>query len=222
MFQLKVQVVIFLLVMSAVSCRSPVNFESEIIEKSDTLPLPFDSTTLYFQSVGKGGTEVNLVRANVNPYYSWMLYKFNEPVLKDYHGSKEVYRFTWLRSFNHPVVVRVEKHAEIISISGNVSNGAGGFGPGEIIFDTTFSGTLEHIDTISGILSSAGFWSLDTESKDNIGLDGSKWIIEAYKNHQYHVVVRWSPAKGIAFRRIGEYLISISGIKNENGEDIDY
>jgi hypothetical protein len=220
---MRLPVVILSLFILAASCGEPIDERSEFPNTLDTLPLPLDSTTLYFPSGDAGvNTHMNSVGASENPWYSYMLTAFNEPVLKDYQGNREVYRFTWLRSFDHPVVVRVEKHAEIISISGKVSNGAGGYRPGEIIFDTTFNGTLEHIDTISSILSSAGFWSLGTESRDNIGLDGSKWIIEAYRNNQYQVVVRWSPAKGIAFRRIGEYLISISGIKNENGADMDY
>jgi hypothetical protein len=54
-----------------------------------------------------------------------------------------------------------------------------------------------------------------TETRDNTGTDGSEWIIEVYKDNQYHMVVRWTPDKGTAFRKIGEYLISISQIQNE-------
>ena len=32
-----------------------------------------------------------------------------EPVLSSYKGDKEIYRFTWLRTFHHPVAVRLEK-----------------------------------------------------------------------------------------------------------------
>jgi len=70
------------------------------------------------------------------------------------------------------------------------------------------------MDSINYRLEIAKFWALQTES--NIaGNDGSEWIIEVFKNNRYHMVVRWSPDNGTDFRRIGEYLLSVSAIRNE-------
>src|SRR5690348_9677165 len=41
-----------------------------------------------------------------NHWYSQQLEAMSEPVLKP-GGNLKTYRFTWLRSFHHPVVVRV-------------------------------------------------------------------------------------------------------------------
>lgn len=220
---MKVKGAILTLAVWAVSCSSPVNLDLEILEKSDTLPLPVDSTTLYFPSIEPGADiGANAVRAYANPYFSRILFILNEPVLKDYRGQKEVYRFSWLRSFSQPVVIRVEKHVENIRLYAKVSIGNSGYDPGKIRFDTAIIVRQEHIDTINSRLSSAGFWSLGAQSQNEIGLDGAEWIVEVYKDNRYHVVARWMPLKGNSFRQIGEYFISISGIRNETDGIDDY
>jgi hypothetical protein len=96
-----------------------------------------------------------------------------------------------------------------------VTDGAGGYEPGKIIFDTTLNLTQKQIDTINLKLDAAKFWTLQTESQAINGTDGSEWLIEVYKGGKYHFAVRWTPQKGSVFRAIGEYLFSISQIKNE-------
>jgi hypothetical protein len=149
-----------------------------------------------------------------------MLFTLREPVLKDYNGNKEIYRFTWLRSFDHPAVVRLEKQGDIVRLFSKVSDGAAGYRPGKVFFDTSFSLTQRQVDTINIKLDSAKFWTLQTESRENTGTDGSEWIVEVYKDKNYHMVVRWTPMEGTAYRKIAEYLLSISQIKNEtDGHD---
>ncbi len=144
-----------------------------------------------------------------------MLFALKEPILKDYNGSKEIYRFTWLRTFHHPISIRLEKQAGIVKLFSKVCDGSGGHNPGKIIVDTTINLTQKQVDTTNIQLNNAGFWTLQTELTEDSGMDGSEWIIEVYKNKQYRMVVRWTPEKGTTFRTIGEYLISISAIKNE-------
>jgi hypothetical protein len=153
-----------------------------------------------------------------------MLFALQEPVLKNYNGDKEIYRFTWLRTFNHPVSVRLEKQGDVVKLFSKVCNGAGGYEPGKIIFDTTINFTKKQVDTANIKLDVAKFWTLQTEARKDNGKDGSEWIIEVFKSNKYHMVVRWTPEKGTSFRRIGEYLISVSQIQNEmRGRDhVDY
>jgi len=150
-----------------------------------------------------------------------MLFALKEPILKDYKGDKEIYRFTWLRTFNHPVSIRLEKQNNVVRLFSKVCNGAGGYEPGKIMFDTSFDLTEKEVDAISTRLATANFWSLQTDKRDENGMDGSEWLIEVFKNNNYHMVVRWTPEEHTTFRAIGEYLISISQIKNETNED-DY
>jgi hypothetical protein len=205
------------------SCTTGTDKTIQANNKFDTLPLPADSSMLYFITKANWqDTTRDALDTSVNSWYSHMLFALKEPILKNYKGNKEVYRFTWLRSFNHPAVIRVENQGAIIRLFSKVSDGAGGYEPGKIIFDTTLALTQNQIDTINHKLEVAKFWTLPTESRDNNGKDGSEWIIEIFKDNKYHMVVRWTPMRGTAFRIIGEYLISISQIKNETAEHRDY
>jgi hypothetical protein len=192
------------------------------INNFDTLPLPSDSSTLYFNLKSQKDTTPNALDSFVNEWYSQMLFALHEPVLKDYQGTMEIYRFTWLRSFHHPVVVRVEKKGDRVRVTSKVTDGAGGYEPGKIIVDNKFELSQVNIDTINDRLVAAGFWKIKTENDDDRGADGSEWIIEGFKGQKYHVAVRWSPDRGTKFRRIGEYLLSVSGIKNEPAKGDDY
>ena len=178
--------------------------------------MPLDSSSFYFKTKNNWkDTVTDALDTFVNSWYSKMLFALNEPILKDYKSDKEIYRFTWLRTFNHPVLIRLEKQGDIIKLFSKVCNGSGGYEPGKIIFDTTINLTQKQVDTTNIKLHNAKFWTLPTESREDNGMDGSEWIIEVYKNNKYHMVVRWTPEKGTIFRTIGEYLISISQIKNE-------
>jgi hypothetical protein len=204
------------IILLADSCTTATDKTIQADNKFDTLPLPFDSATFYFKTKANWQyTTRDALDTFVNSWYSHMLFALKEPVLKDYKGDKEVYRFTWLRSFNHPAVIRLEKQGGIVRLFSKVSDGAGGYEPGKIIFDTTLNLTQKQIDTVNLKLDTAKFWTFQTETRDENGADGSDWIIEVYKEYTYHMVVRWTPEKGTAFRRIGEYLLSISQIKNE-------
>jgi hypothetical protein len=200
----------------AASCKTGTDKTIYSNSKFDTLQRPVDSATFYFKTKPNWqDTTVNAVDSFRNSWYSKMLFAMKEPVLKNYNGDKEVYRFTWLRTFNHPVSVRLEKQGDIIKLFSKVCDGAGGYEPGKIIFDTTINLTQKQVDTTNLKLDNARFWTLQTESRDTNGMDGSEWIIEVYKNGKYHMVVRWTPEKGTEFREIGEYLFSISQIRNE-------
>ena len=92
-----------------------------------------------------------------------------------------------------------------------MTTGAGGYEPGRL--KTNLVKTIEKdvINEFLEIVKDEGFWELPTKIED-MGLDGSQWIIEGRKGYDYHIVDRWSPEKG-AVRRIGTYLINISGLK---------
>lgn len=200
----------------AAACKTGTDKKIQSNAKFDTLQVPIDSATFYFRIKPKREDKiVDAIDSFNNSWYSEMLFALNEPVIKNYTGNKEIYRFTWLRTFHHPISVRLEKQGDMIMIFSKVSNGAGGYHPGKIIFDTIVNCTQKQIDTTNSKLENANFWTLPTESNEDLGLDGSEWIVEVYKNNKYHMVVRWSPNKGTVFRTIGEYLFSISQIKNE-------
>jgi hypothetical protein len=160
-------------------------------------------------------TTQNALDTFVNKWYSKMLFGLREPVLSSYKGEKEIYRFIWLRTFNHPVSVRVEKQGDVIKLFSIATNGAGGYEPGQLIVGTSFDITDIQYKTLLTKLDKASFWTMRTEDSEEDGKDGSEWIIEVVKDNKYHMTTRWTPEKGTEYRKIGEYLFSISGIENE-------
>ena len=190
----------------------------QVENKFDTLPLPLDNSVFYFKLKSNWkDTTINALDTFVNSWYSKMLFGLKEPILKNYQGDKEIYRFTWLRTFHHPVSLRLEKQGDIIKLFTKVCNGASGYDPKQLIFDTTINATTEQFKTLLQKIDNINFWNLTTEQRDETGKDGSEWIIEAIKDNKYHMVTRWTPSveRQGNFRSVGEYLISIAGLNKE-------
>ncbi|MBS1758023.1 MAG: hypothetical protein JSU03_12160, partial [Bacteroidetes bacterium] len=141
------------------SCKTVADKSIRSNAKFDSLPLPTESATFYFvMKPNWQDTTINAVDCFINSWYSKMLFALHEPVLKHYNGDKEIYRFTWLRTFNHPVSVRLEKQGDNVKLFSNVCDGAGGYEPGKIIFDTTINLTEKQVDTTNIKLDNAKFW----------------------------------------------------------------
>lgn len=125
------------------------------------------------------------------------------------NDSKESYRFLWLRTFDHPVAIRLTLAKDgSAQLTFKILSGAGGYEPGHLIRNRSSHVSKEAVDHFVGLLNEADFWNSPAEeSKDGIVLDGAQWIIEGAKNGQYHVVDRWSPDKG-PFRHAALFLMT--------------
>jgi hypothetical protein len=157
-------------------------------------------------------------------WYSGILKILKEPsLLEQAHStSSESYRFLWLRTFHHPISVRLEVKADGTSIvTTKVGNGAAGFPYTNKGLPRNVSRPLAQGETqaLLALVAKVGFWSIPTYLKDPSGNDGSEWIVEAAKEGKYHVAARWSPASnpsstkrpvsdlGLAFINIGQLKI---------------
>jgi len=141
--------------------------------------------------------------------YSEFLKALHEPSLWELsqHDSKaEAYRFFWLRTFDHPVAIRL-----VVRPSGSgwvnlrVTTGQGGYAHGRISRYSVSWATKAKTQSWIAAFDRAGFWGLPTlpPPDDAIRLDGAQWIFEAVKNGQYHVVDRRSPVPGDPVRTLG-------------------
>jgi hypothetical protein len=144
-------------------------------------------------------------------WYSRQLQALKEPSLWELSKSKEEksesYRFLWLRTFHHPVAIRVDVRADgVARLVVKMASGAGGFAPGELTRDETVTLEKMQTDRALAIFEKDGFWKLESFDESKIGADGSQWILEGVKGGKYHVVDRWSPTDG-AVRLIGLSLI---------------
>jgi hypothetical protein len=133
-------------------------------------------------------------------WYSKHLKALGEPSLSQMakDSKAESYRFVWLRTFHHPVIVRVDIKADgSAELTTKVSNGAGGYEPGKLIENASRPLIQRQTDKFLATIKRLQFWELPTnETSEGVGCDGSQWIIEAVKDGKYHVVDRWTPGKG--------------------------
>lgn len=156
------------------------------------------------RSLGASSREDELKRA----WYSAQLSALQEPSLLALRKipSSESYRFLWLRTFNHPIAIRLDPKADGTSVlTTKIASGAGGYRPGVLSEETHHVLSKEQTQSFITRLNKLDFWHTANPVNDQAGTDGSQWIIEGVREGQYHVVDRWSPAKGIA-RELGMIL----------------
>ena len=142
-------------------------------------------------------------------WYSKHLLALEEPVLSDSLPT-EIYRFTYLRTFDNPIVVGLEKSNDTISIYWKISDGAGGYEPGKIIENRNKKLTMAEWEEFENKIKSINFWSLPTIEKGLLGTDGSQWILEGKKLGKYHVVDRWC---GGRIKSLCKELIELTDLK---------
>ena len=155
-------------------------------------------------------------RAN---WYSTQLKALEEPSLLEFAAkpSCESYRFLWLRTFHHPVAIRLDVRADGTGVlSTKVSSGAGGYGPGHLIENISRPVFREQVQALLRHLNKADYWSLPSY-KETGGNDGAQWIIEGVKQGKYHVVDRWSPESG-PIHELGLMMIRMAQMNIPKGD----
>jgi hypothetical protein len=141
-----------------------------------------------------------------------MLFALHEPILFNYTGNEEIYRFTWLRTFHNPIALRLHKKNENIRLYVKATSGAGGYSPGNLIIDTTITITINEWKTFQTKFNAIDFWNFPTRPKTFPGNDGSEWILEAVNKNKYHAASRWSPGYS-EFSKCCVYLVELSKLK---------
>ena len=128
-----------------------------------------------------------------NHWYSEQLEAMGEPVLKA-DGSSNIYRFTWLRSFHHPVAVRIVDGGGHCTLRAVELDGAGGYAPGNVFRSKDLKLPAEKCIEVEQLMRITGFWRLAPHEQTN-GKDGAEWIVEGAAT-EYKAVARWSPKSG--------------------------
>lgn len=153
-----------------------------------------------------------------NKWFSGHLVAANEPSLlrqsKRHVSPPDSIRFTWLRTFHQPVIVRVEGlWSPTARLIAKELSGKGGYEPGvvakrlERLLTTTETASLRR--TMMRLRAS------HVPSKDcDFGLDGSVWLAEVADRSGYHFAVRWSPTRG-EIRYFGLTMLTLTGWKFE-------
>ncbi len=139
-------------------------------------------------------------------WYSKYLSTLKEPIIYD-TIPKTIYRFTWLRSFNHPIVIRVETNTDVSIIYWKMGNEE------KIIKSKSRKLSSEELEIIKENIESLDFFNVPTTADGLIGIDGARWILEVLIDGEYHVVDRWS---GGAIKPLCLELLNLTKLKIKN------
>ena len=145
-------------------------------------------------------------------WYSRQLYALKEPVLFSLKSENEVYRFTWLRTFDNPIAIRMEKQDDTYKLYWKVCDGAGGYEPGNLIIDETTDVTEEVWNSFIKMIKRLDFWDMEPLDSTFDGLDGSQWILEGKNYYYYRVVDRWSPYGKNMYSRCCKFLLDLTNL----------
>ncbi len=150
-------------------------------------------------------------------WYSSHLFAMREPLLFNRKIDKQVYRFTWLRTFDEPIVIRIEKHHNNYSLFWKENDGKGGYYSGGMTDSKSIEINKEMWDKFISLIEQANFWEMEP-GRGYSGTDGSEWILEGADSARYHVVTKWSPNGGVYYNCCN-YLIELAGLKiNKNAK----
>lgn len=150
-------------------------------------------------------------------WYSKHLYALNEPLLFNKSTNKDIFRFLWLRTFNHPISIRVEKDSNEYMIYWKVCNGFGGYSPGTQITNKKKKINKEDWDEFQQLLAATDYWKLQNNG-DVLGTDGSRWILEGLTSDRYNVVDRYSPNKLGAYYDACYFLVELTRLNIKKTE----
>lgn len=124
--------------------------------------------------------------------------------------ATNVYRFTWLRSFHKPIVVRIQEGTGgTLLITASRLSGLGGDGPGKVEARVARELTTAEARQFLFVLNGTNRLKLKAVSCDK-GYDGAQWIFEASDKGAYRYVNRWSPKTG-SVRALGTSMLKFTG-----------
>jgi hypothetical protein len=135
-------------------------------------------------------------------WYATQLKALGEPSLleRSKDPSAMEFRFLWLRTFHHPVAIRVAVNSDGTGrLITKIADGAGGYEPGRLVTNSSVPLTPDETKQIVRRIESSDFWSLPSHLRENGGMDGSEWVIEAAARGRYHLVSVWTPKKGTIY-----------------------
>ncbi len=130
-----------------------------------------------------------------------------------------VLRFTWLRSFDPPVVVRIEATSQGgLSLTAKELSGAGGYDPGQVALRVERDLAADEVARLITFLNDTRVLELPPSNAcpvaENGDLiihgDGAQWIIEANGPGGYRFIDRWSADGPV--RDLGLHLLGLTGL----------
>jgi hypothetical protein len=119
-------------------------------------------------------------------------------------------RFTWLRTFDAPVVIRVDTGADgAVTMTATELSGRGGYEPGTVARRIERQLSAEEATALRQRVEETAVLK-QAPATCAAGLDGARWIVESAGPDGYRFVDRQSPADG-PVHTFGLHLIGLTG-----------
>jgi len=211
---LKILILMFLLYACNKWNSKDLKTDNELV--NDSLFIPSDSSQFYFPLEAFRDTSIYVGHDTfVNTWYSKHLFAMGEPIIFLDTSQKEIYRFTWLRTFHNPITIRIEKEGIKYMVFWKLCNGAGGYEPGKLMINKQKEIDKTIWDEFQNHINQIDFWHLLTNDND-FGEDGSQWILEGKNINHYHVVDRWTPNVESYYYQCCDFLIRLTDIESKD------
>lgn len=147
-------------------------------------------------------------------WYSKHLAAAGEPSLfeRARTGQGDILRFLWLRTFDAPVIVRIEglrgTAPRLVAVE---LDGQGGYAPGKVRRRLERSLLpAQSADLRRRLVAQNPLKQPSGSDGCEAGLDGSQWIVERAIGPRYKMVDRWRPETG-AVRATGMAMLRLTG-----------
>ncbi len=204
--------------------QSSHNYIDNSIEV-DALNIPIDSTQAYFPREMFPEVKIRYIENSDSTYtlkkdiikdsyedykiewYSEFLYEIREPLLFNRKIEKEIYRFSWLPSFNNSMIFRIEAQNKKYILYWKTLD----FKVQDKVHEDSKTISETEWLNLKKLLKAADYWNIELGGNER-GVDGSEWILEGVTTTKYKVISVWSPNKG-AFREVCSFLTELSGLK---------
>lgn len=98
------------------------------------------------------------------------------------------FRFTWLRTFHHPICIRIEHRGGATVIYSKEANGAGGYNPGSLIVERKSVMSQKSYQKLLRKLQQVDFFEQAADQNRSDVEDGAQWVFEANRGERYHIV----------------------------------
>jgi len=165
----------------------------------DSNGIPLDSNQFYFPIELFDQKNYNSFKtsfiddsydANLVGYHSEFLRKVYEPILYKECFEVNAFRLIWYRTFENPLIIRIEKSENQYKLYWKLTDGAGGYNLGELYVSGNRDVGEKIWNNFNFLLQHFGFWESKTLVSEIIALDEDKWIFEGRKDNKYHVILR--------------------------------
>jgi hypothetical protein len=126
-------------------------------------------------------------------------------------------RFTWLRSFDAPIIVRIDTLSDgRVMMTATKLAGAGGYSAEAPSARNVRLLTAGEQQALEATLASTAIFGEAPVDNSYGGLDGSRWIMEGASPGDYRYINRWSPSEDAPanyqrMRQTGLFMLGLTG-----------